>query len=305
MVGNLSSFAVIAATDGLIQFAQGSVRASGELDLLRTGLRNIEGSSEAAAHRLEELDAVARLPGANLTALVRYSNRLRSIGLTAEETDAILRGVGQSVVVMGGDAHIATEALEQISQALQQNIVDMRDFRPIIQRVPGFLQAVADVHGVEPTLDGMRDAVDALGGSVKDALLPVLANLEQRFAAPPPESYVRSIDELHNSFFLFQATLGDLVLPTVASAARHSMQRSSMPTLRLGATMRFKTVSDTCVNISKSYRKQSGTSVSLTGVDGHKHRVRFRVSRSNWVGSNALKSGILRSSGNWQLKLRN
>ena len=220
LVGNLSSFAAFAVTDGLIQFARGTVRASGELDLLRTGLRNIEGSSEAASRRLAELDEVARLPGANLTALVRYSNRLRSIGLTAEETDDILRGVGQSVVVMGGNAHVATEALEQISQALQQNVVDLRDFRPIIQRVPGFLQAVADVHGVAPTLDGMRDAVENLGGSVKDALLPVLARLEERFEAPPPESYVRSIDELQNAFFLFSATLGDQVLPTVAGVAR-------------------------------------------------------------------------------------
>ena len=220
LVGNLSSFAVFAATDGLVRFAQGTVAASARLQLLRTGLENVTGSSAAAEQRLRELDEVARLPGANLDALVQYNNRLAAIGLTGEEIDSILLNVGQSIVSLGGNAVLAEQSLEQISQALQNNIVDLRDFRPIIQRVPGFLQAIADVHGVAPTLDGFREAVARLGGSVKDALLPVLEELGNRFAAPPPESYVRSIDELQNAYFLFSATLGDSVLPSVAAAAR-------------------------------------------------------------------------------------
>ena len=220
LVGNLSSFAVFAATDGLVRFAQGTVAASARLQLLRTGLENVTGSSAAAEQRLRELDEVARLPGANLDALVQYNNRLTAIGLTGEEIDSILLNVGQSIVSLGGNAVLAEQSLEQISQALQNNIVDLRDFRPIIQRVPGFLQAIADVHGVAPTLDGFREAVARLGGSVKDALLPVLEELGNRFAAPPPESYVRSIDELQNAYFLFSATLGDSVLPSVAAAAR-------------------------------------------------------------------------------------
>ena len=216
----LGELGILSATHLLAEFGKSTVRAAGRLELLTTGLENVEGSSEAAQRRLAQLDEIARLPGANLDALIRFSNRLRSIGVSAEETDSILKNVGQSVVVLGGNAYTATEALEQIAQSLSKNTIIMQDFRPIIQRVPGILQSIANVHGVEPSLDGLRLATERLGGSVKDALLPVLEDLGNRFEAPPPESYVRSIDELHNSFFLFQATLGEKFLPAVAAGAR-------------------------------------------------------------------------------------
>ena len=205
---------------GVGQFARNTVQAAGRLSLLTTGLENVTGSSAAAEQRLTELDAIARLPGANLDTLIQYNNRLTAIGLTGEEIDSVLLNVGQSIVSLGGNAVLADQSLEQISQALQQNTVDLRDFRPVIQRVPGFLQAVADVHGVDASLDGLRVAVNNLGGSVKDALLPVLEELGDRFQAPPPESYVRSVDELQNAYFLFSATLGGQVLPAVSAAAR-------------------------------------------------------------------------------------
>ena len=204
----------------VLQFGRSTIQAAGRLSLLRTGLENVTGSSAAAAQRLTELDAVARLPGANLDTLIQYNNRLTAIGLTSEEIDSVLLNVGQSIVSLGGNAALADQSLEQISQALQQNTVDLRDFRPVIQRVPGFLQAVADVHGVDASLDGLRVAVNKLGGSVKDALLPVLEELGDRFQAPPPESYVRSVDELQNAYFLFSATLGEQVLPAVSATAR-------------------------------------------------------------------------------------
>ena len=216
----LAEFGIVSAAQVLARFTKSTIRAAGRLELLMTGLENVEGSSEAAQRRLSELDEIARLPGANLDKLIQFSNRMRSIGISTEETDSILKNVGQSVVVLGGNAHTATEALEQISQALQKNTIIMHDFRPIIQRVPGLLQSIANVHGVEPTLDGLRLATERLGGSVKDALLPVLEDLGNRFESPPPESYVRSVDELHNSWFLFQATLGQKVLPVVAATAR-------------------------------------------------------------------------------------
>ena len=216
----IGALGIGALAAGVGELARNSVVAAGRLSLLTTGLENVTGSSAAAEQRLTELDAIARLPGANLDALIQYNNRLTAIGLTSKETDSVLLNVGQSIVSLGGNAVIAEQALEQISQALQQNRISLQDFRPIIQRVPGFLQAIADVHGVAPSLDGLRAATENLGGSVKNALLPVLEELGDRFAAPPPESYVRSVDELQNAFFLFQATLGEQVLPAVSAVAR-------------------------------------------------------------------------------------
>ena len=161
----------------------------------------VEGTN--APERLQELIEVANLPGLNLTDLINYSNRLRSIGLTAEETDLLLQSTGQTIVAFGGTADTAAEAVEQITQALSNNNVSLQDFRSIAQRIPGFYNSIADVHNVEANIDGFRVAVDNAGGSVKDALLPVLAQLANEFGNTPSDSYVVSIDSLQNSFFLF------------------------------------------------------------------------------------------------------
>ena len=47
-----------------------------------------------------------------------------------------------------------------------------------------------------------------------------MEELAVRFAAPPPESYAASIDELQNSFFLLQAEIGQQLLPVVGESVR-------------------------------------------------------------------------------------
>ena len=202
----------------VVRFGTSAIAAAGQLEGFERGLRLIEGSGAAA--RLEELIEVANLPGLNLTDLIQYSNRLRTLGLTAAETDTLLISTGQAITAFGGTAHTAAEATEQIIQAISSGTVSLQDFRSIAQRVPGFYNAIADVHGVSANIDGLRTAVENAGGSIKDALIPVMEELAVRFAAPPPESYAASIDELQNSFFLLQAEIGKQFLPVVGESVR-------------------------------------------------------------------------------------
>ena len=202
----------------IVRFGTSAIAAAGQLEGFERGLRLIEGSG--AAERLEQLIEVANLPGLNLTDLIQYSNRLRTLGLTAAETDTLLISTGQAITAFGGTAHTAAEATEQIIQAISSGTVSLQDFRSIAQRVPGFYNAIADVHGVSANIDGLRTAVENAGGSIKDALIPVMEELAVRFAAPPPESYAASIDELQNSFFLLQAEIGKQLLPVVGESVR-------------------------------------------------------------------------------------
>ena len=199
------------------QFAANSVRAAAELQGFQRGLQIIEGTN--APNRLQELIEVANLPGLQLAQLINYNNRLRAIGLSAEEVDSILLTTGQTILAMGGTSDIASQAVEQLVQALQTNTVSLQDFRSIAQRIPGFYQAIAATHDVEASIDGFRVAVDNAGGSVKDALLPVMDELARRFGSPPADSYVVAIDGLQNSFFLLQAEIGNNLLPILAQAA--------------------------------------------------------------------------------------
>ena len=217
--GVLGALSIAAVTHEIGRFGITSVQTAGRLEQLQRALVNIEGSSEAAETRFQQLIEVANRPGLQLEALVRYSNRLSAAGLSAEDANKILLTVGETVVALGGSAATAELGMEQLIQAFQLGKVDMRDFRTVIQQIPGFLEAMGDVHGVTANIDGLHDAFAQMGGSLRDVLIPVFDELSKRFEAPPADSYIVAMDTLENSFTLFQASVGDLFLPTITKAS--------------------------------------------------------------------------------------
>ena len=218
--GILAGLGIAVVTHQLAEFSVESIRAAGSLDQLVRATTQIEGSAELAEARIESLIQVANLPGLQFEPLVRYSNRLRAAGLAGEDVDKILLTVGQTVVSLGGSAATAELAMEQLIQAFQLGKVDFRDFRTIVQQIPGFLEAMGDVHGVAANLDGLHAAFAQTGGSIRDLVIPVFDELARRFEAPPADSYIVAIDTLENAFRLAQASLGGLLLPTVVEGAQ-------------------------------------------------------------------------------------
>lgn len=215
----LGALGITVAAHQVTRFGIESIQAAGKLEQYTRAITQIEGSSQAAERRLAELVEIANLPGLNFEALTRYSNRLRAAGLGAEDTDKILLTVGQTIVSLGGNASTASLAMEQLIQAVQLGKVDFRDFRTIVQQIPGFLEALGDVHGVEANIEGLHAAYRRVGGSIRDLLIPTFDELSRRFEAPPADSYIVAMDTFENSVFLFQAALGDLFLPTITKAA--------------------------------------------------------------------------------------
>ena len=230
--GVLGAIGIAAVTHQLTQFGVESVQAAGRLEQYVRATEQITGSAEAAEIRIAELVEIANLPGLNFEALTRFSNRLIAAGVSAEDTDKILLTTGQTIVSLGGTAATAELAIEQLIQAFQQGTVDMRDFRTIIQQIPGFLEAAGDVHGVESSIAGLRQAFDNVGGSMRDLVIPVFDELSRRFEAPPADSYIVAMDELQNAFFLTQAAIGDQFLPVVVDTAQGLA--SFFETLRTG-----------------------------------------------------------------------
>ena len=217
--GVLGALGIAAVTHEIGRFGITSIQTAGRLDQLQRALVNIEGSSEAAQVRFESLIEVANRPGLQLEPLVRYANRLSAAGFAAEDADKILLTTGQTILALGGSAATAELAMEQLIQAIQLGKPDMRDFRTVIQQIPGYLEAMADVHGVEANIDGLHEAFARVGGSMRDLLIPVFDELERRFEAPPDNSYIVVMDTLENAFTLFQGAVGDLFLPTIIDAA--------------------------------------------------------------------------------------
>ena len=218
--GALSALAIGAVVHQIGQLGINSVQAAGQMEQLRRATEQIQGSSAAAEMRISQLIEVANLPGLNFEPLVRYANQFATLGLSAEDTDKILLGVGQTVVSLGGTAASAELSIIQLLQAFRAGTIDMRDFRTIIQQIPGILNAAADVHGVEANIEGLREAFEKTGGSMRDLLIPTFDELSRRFEAPPADSYIVAMDTLQNAFFLTQSAVGDLFLPVIVEAAQ-------------------------------------------------------------------------------------
>ena len=222
-VGNLGSvvsgLGIAIVTREIGRFGIASVQAAGQMEQLRRATEQIQGSAAAAETRISQLIEVANLPGLNFEPLVRYSNQFATLGLSAEDTDKILLGVGQTIVSLGGTSASSEQSLIQILQAFRAGTIDLRDFRTIIQQIPGFLEAAADVHGVEANIEGLREAFEKTGGSMRDLLIPTFDELSRRFEAPPADSYIVAMDTLQNAFFLTQSAIGDLLLPTITKAS--------------------------------------------------------------------------------------
>ena len=218
--GVLGALGIAAVTHEIGRFGISSVQTAGRLDQLQRALVNIEGSSEKARVRFDQLVQVANRPGLQLEQLVQYSNRLSAAGVAAEDIDKILLTVGETVVSLGGSAATSALAMEQLIQSFQLGKVDMRDFRTVIQQIPSLLETLGDVHGVQANIDGLHEAFARTGGSIRDLLIPVFDELSRRFEAPPDDSYIVVMDTLENSFKLFQGAVGDLFLPTIIDAAQ-------------------------------------------------------------------------------------
>ena len=218
----LSAFGAFVAVDvtyALGRTAVESVRAAGAMEQYLRATEQITGSAAAAEARIEDLVEIANLPGLNFEPLTRFSNRLLAAGVGAEDANKILLTVGQTIVSLGGSADKAALAMEQIIQAIQLGQVDFRDFRTIVQQIPGFLEALGDVHGVEANLDGLHEAFNRVGRNMLALLIPTFDELARRFESPPPDSYIVTMDRLQNAFFLFQAEIGEKFLPIVTRAA--------------------------------------------------------------------------------------
>ena len=215
----LGALGIAAVTHEIGRFGITSIQTAGRLDQLQRALVNIEGSSEKARVRFDQLVQVANRPGLQLEELVQYSNRLSAAGVAAEDIDKILLTVGETVVSLGGSSATSALAMEQLIQSFQLGKVDMRDFRTVIQQIPSLLETLGDVHGVQANIDGLHEAFARTGGSIRDLLIPVFDELSRRFEAPPDDSYIVVMDTLENSFKLFQGAVGDLFLPTVVDAA--------------------------------------------------------------------------------------
>jgi hypothetical protein len=91
-LGTTMAFGGVTSAAGLFFSALGASRivlgAVAEIDSLTRALAGMEGSTEAAAARLEVLRKVAKVPGLGFTEAVQGDIRLRAVGFSAKQSEA-------------------------------------------------------------------------------------------------------------------------------------------------------------------------------------------------------------------------
>ena len=200
------------------------VNASAQFETFERTVRATEQSSEDAAVRWQALlDIAEETVGIDVAGLVQYNSQLRVIGVEAERVDAILRATVKSVSELGRGVHVSREALNQLTDGIVRNHLNVRDWRAIVARIPQFLEAASTALGQTVlSLDDFRDAADENGISISEGIIRSLERLDET-AQGLQGTYVAAVDRFTEASFKLKATLGedlkDTATPIIAGIA--------------------------------------------------------------------------------------
>ena len=280
MRGILTGLGFAVAAREVFEFGVASVQAAGQMEGLRRGLQAIEGSDADA--RLRDFNEIAKLPGLNTPAIIRYSNSLRSAGATTAEVDSIITTFGQSIVGLGGNAADTSRAMLQLTQAFGENKISQENFSTIKELIPSFNRFAQEVYNTDGSMDALNQTFKASGQTLGQFLLPVLAKLRQEIPAAPVDSYARSIDALSEEFEQFKIAIGTELLPIVASTARGLASLFDTMTKGVQVVSDFFDIVDerhnALLNASDSAREFAARLAEINTATGQTEAVDARIS---------------------------
>jgi len=106
----------IASVAAIGSFAVGALQAAATFDSLERAVGTTVGTTAELQAEMARLAVIAELPGINLEQSVKGFIALRSVKLTAKESEDALRGMANAIAATGGSA----ETLGQLTRGLSQ-----------------------------------------------------------------------------------------------------------------------------------------------------------------------------------------
>ena len=194
----------------LADLSRSLIEASAQFETFERTVRATESSAEAASERWQRLlDIAEQTVGIDVTGLVRFNSIMRAAGIEAGRVDSVLLSVVKSVSELGRPSYVAIEAMQQFTDAITQSHLTVRDWRAIVSRVPQFLAASSiALEANVRSVNDFRDAADALGISISEAVLRSLEQL-QTTAVGLQGTYVAAVDRFQEATFVLRATFGE------------------------------------------------------------------------------------------------
>ena len=125
--------------------------ATVNLDSMRLGMTVLEGSTEGANARIQEMRDLAKLPGLGFEQVVQGDIRLRSAGLSAATSKRAIEEMGNALAAVGKGKADMDGVILAISQIASKGKVSAEEINQIAERVPQIRAIMKGTFGTADT----------------------------------------------------------------------------------------------------------------------------------------------------------
>ena len=212
----LGSIGIAAAGYEAIQFGRNAARAAIQIDSATRALAVLTESTAEATRTIREIQDLADEPGLRFRQAVEGTVALRAIGTEAETTTRILRELANAAAFTGGEGEFE-RGLLGFRQLIQRGRLSQEELNQITESLGLASRAIAEEWGTVLAED-IQAELDRTGQTIDDFVERTLTAFErlERFPLDAPSVKLKN---LSNSFFEFQAAVGDRFLPAIAAGA--------------------------------------------------------------------------------------
>lgn len=205
----ISAMGTAIATIGLAKFSSDIISSATKLDSLNRMLVNVEGSQTKANKRFEEFRRLAKEPVLDPMNLSKYYVALRSVGMEAERSIPFMKSLANAMVGVGAGNQQFALSMEQFVQMVGKGKVMGDDLRAIANSFPQIRKYLVEAFGTAIPEELEKKGLTAI---------QVMKGLnEQMEKAPKFAGGAQAAqDNFKQSLELFQASLGQAVLPSIS-----------------------------------------------------------------------------------------
>lgn len=215
--GVLAGLGIAAVSSEILQFARASAQASIQIDSYTRALEVLEGSALVAENRIRRLQDLADLPGLRFKDAVEGSLALKAVRVEAELATRVLTELGNAAAFTGGQGEFQ-RGLLGLRQIVARGRISQEELNQLTENISVASTVLRNQFGTVLAED-IQKILDETGQDVNDFLETLISGFEkiERFPIDAPSVKLKN---LSNSFFEFQAALGDTFLPTIAAGAQ-------------------------------------------------------------------------------------
>ena len=179
-----------------------------KMERLVAGLNAISKSSVIAQHRFQALVKAARQPGVSFEQMIKGSNALQAVGVSARFAEAMIVELGNSLSRVGLPAAELDGVVRGLRQMSSAGVIFQEELNQITSRVPDLNRVLIRAFGTARAV-----SLQKMNITVSEFLTVVLKGLQglQRVG----DTTANSLQNLNDSFFRTKAAVGEAFRPTL------------------------------------------------------------------------------------------